>query len=217
VNYSRQSVHPHSASAAAVGTAPSMPDIATAVTQGLIAPLVQGFGQVADAIGTGLAARSRTNRGAAQEHGCGCETAAPCHCTCCVVDADVVIYGFLGETRIASFVIKNDRVRAKKITLALGAFTTRAGQPAPVGGVLLAPTEFELAPCSSRNVVMTVATPLAKPGAPNEPIPDVDDCTVYYSDLRIDGCEMRPLRIAVAILPRDCGAYKIHCHSCCCC
>jgi hypothetical protein len=195
-----------------------MPDIATAITQGLIAPLVQGLGQVADAIGTGLAARStRTSRGAAQKHGCGCETATPCQCTCCVVDADVVIYGFLGETRIASFVVTNDRIRDKKITLALGAFTTRAGKPAPVKGVLLAPTEFELAPCASRNVVMAIATePLGRPGAPNEPIPDVDDCTVYYSDLRIDGCEMRPLRIAVAILPRDCGAYKIHCHSCCC-
>jgi hypothetical protein len=26
----------------------------------------------------------------------------------------------------------------------------------------------------------------------------VDDCTVYYADLRLDGCDNRPIRIALA-------------------
>jgi hypothetical protein len=228
VNYFRQQyVSPGSVvSTAAAGTAPSMPDIAAFISQGLVAPLVQGISQVAlnfsETMGSmgGLAARStRTHRGATQKHGCGCETEEPCHCTCCIVDADVAVYTHLGETRILTFVLTNDRIRPKSIHVAAGPFLDRTGKPAPIKGVLFPPTEFELAPCTSKAVVMAIETgPLGTPGAiPNEPIPDVEDCTVYYSDLRIDGCEMRPLRIAVAILPRECGAYKIHCHSCCCC
>jgi hypothetical protein len=45
---------------------------------------------------------------------------------------------------------------------------------------------------------------------------DVDNCIVYYADLRVEGCEIRPVRIAVALLPRDCGDYRITC-SCQCC
>jgi hypothetical protein len=48
-------------------------------------------------------------------------------------------------------------------------------------------------------------------------IPDVDDCLVAVADLRIQGCETRPLRIAVAILPRDCSRYEVHCGDRCCC
>jgi hypothetical protein len=48
-------------------------------------------------------------------------------------------------------------------------------------------------------------------------VPDVDDCLVAVADLRIQGCDTRPLRIAVAILPRDCNRYEVHCGDRCCC
>jgi hypothetical protein len=47
-------------------------------------------------------------------------------------------------------------------------------------------------------------------------LPDVNDCLVAVGDLRVDGCDIRPVRIAVAILPRDCSAYQIECGCCCC-
>lgn len=228
MNYFQQTVHPHAASAASA--APSMSNIAMFITEGLIAPVFQGLGQVAanfsDTMG-GLASRpARTARDRTRGCGCGCgcEAEEACHCTCCIVDADVVIYSYLGERKVVPLVVENKRVREKDIKVSLGEFT-RAGKPAPVKGVLLRPTEFKLPPCSSHNVVMVVETEAAAaaggsgkpvPDPRDETIPDVEECTVYYADLQVDGCEMRPLRIALAVLPRDCGAYRIRCRECCC-
>lgn len=47
-------------------------------------------------------------------------------------------------------------------------------------------------------------------------LPDVDHCAVSYADLRIAGCDLRSIRIAVAVLPRDCDAYVADCYCTCC-
>ena len=47
-------------------------------------------------------------------------------------------------------------------------------------------------------------------------LPDVDHCAVSYADLRIAGCDLRSIRIAVAVLPRDCDAYIADCACGCC-
>lgn len=47
-------------------------------------------------------------------------------------------------------------------------------------------------------------------------LPDVDDCHVAIADLCIEGCDARPIRVAVAVLPRDCNTYDIHCECACC-
>ena len=47
-------------------------------------------------------------------------------------------------------------------------------------------------------------------------LPDVDECTVLYADLRVEGCGIRPIRIALALLPRDCYAYEAECDCGCC-
>lgn len=51
--------------------------------------------------------------------------------------------------------------------------------------------------------------------APRE-IRDVDDCHVAVADLRVQGCDTRPVRIAVAVLPRVCSPYDIRCDCRCC-
>jgi hypothetical protein len=60
----------------------------------------------------------------------------------------------------------------------------------------------------------------AAEAATNEPgprkIPDVERCEVFYADLRVEGCETRPLRLALVLLPRDCGAFEIDCGCDCC-
>lgn len=225
MNYFQQSRLQPATSFRATAASPSISDVATFISDGLIAPLIQGVSQVALNFSEtmGLARSARAARDRTHKHECGCETERACQCTCCIVDADVAIYAHLGETRIFTFVVENTRVREKDVKVSLGGFTDRAGKAAPVKGVLFPPTEFKLAPCASQVVVMAIETgPLAgssggsQPGAVAEKLLDVEDCTVYYSDLRVDGCEIRPLRIALAILPRDCGAYKIECRSCCC-
>jgi hypothetical protein len=43
----------------------------------------------------------------------------------------------------------------------------------------------------------------------------VDECEVGYAALRAEGCFVRPLSIAVAVLPDDCDAYRRPCGGCC--
>lgn len=45
----------------------------------------------------------------------------------------------------------------------------------------------------------------------------VDSCTVGYATLRAEGCMIRPLVIALAVLPNDCGAHRAGCQCGCCC
>ena len=45
---------------------------------------------------------------------------------------------------------------------------------------------------------------------------DVDDCTVFYADLRVKGCDVRAIRIALVLLPYDCDAYVVDCRCSCC-
>lgn len=173
-----------------------------------------------------------------------CHHDDPCHCFCCVVDADLVVEARLGEIRIVPITLHNERRREREISLDLSSFTTKGGKPAPVVGTILPPTRFTLAACEDRHVVIRLA--VREPGVakfddtldePDTPLdvanaataeftriagdnerrlPDVDDCLVAYGHLRIDGCDIRPVRIAVALLPRDCGAHQVHCACACC-
>lgn len=51
---------------------------------------------------------------------------------------------------------------------------------------------------------------------PARDLRDVDDCHVAVADLRVQGCDTRPIRVAVAVLPRDCGPYEVRCDCGCC-
>ena len=169
-----------------------------------------------------------------------------CHCDCCVYDADLVVYTRVGEQRVVPIRISNERTRTRHITLELSEFTTSGGSPAPVAGKIVTPTEFDLEACERQDAVVVInvgwmsgatATIVSEreavinsmvempPAAEATDQPDdegrrrlrdVDDCVVAYADLRIQGCDVRPVRIAVAILPRDCDAYEVHCACGCC-
>jgi hypothetical protein len=155
--------------------------------------------------------------------GCGCEGRRekcgchrdPCHCNCCIVNADLIVYARLGEVRVIPLYLENSWRRERKITTELSPWTSRGGNPAPVRGKLLPPApEFILPPCGHHKLTLVVEI-----GSIDEEnrLPDVDDCTVAYADLCVRGCDIRPIRIAIAILPRDCEAYEIECGCQCCC
>lgn len=58
--------------------------------------------------------------------------------------------------------------------------------------------------------------PIGAPDRPPRELRDVDECHVGVADLRVQGCDTRPIRIAVAVLPRDCGPYEVRCGCACC-
>jgi hypothetical protein len=131
---------------------------------------------------------------------------------------DLAVYARVGEERVIPIVVENERRRERAIRLELSDWTTRGGRPSGVTTVLLEPTEFTLEPCGERKVMLTVRVSVAGAAADDERrMPaDVDDCMVSIADLRLEGCDHRPLRIAIAVLPRDCDPYTVSCGCGCC-
>ena len=134
-----------------------------------------------------------------------------------------------GEVRRIPITFDNDTRRERDVTLQLGAFATEAGQE--IGWqAAVSPTTFKLSPCGEKTVVLSVTVDCSKfqqapqPGtATNVPPPaetqggaTVDSCKVAYATLRAEGCTIRPLVIAVAVLPESCGAHEASCGCGCC-
>jgi hypothetical protein len=170
--------------------------------------------------------------------GCGSER---CDCRCCITDADLIIYARLGERRVVPVTIENPRRRERQIKLELSQFSTRAGSPVRVRASILGPAEFTLASCQEQQTVLVIEaagdtdkddnppnTDTPNLNTPNDirqaaatdmsraALPDVEDCQVFYADLRVEGCETRPVRIALAVLPRNCDGFKVDCGCGCC-
>ena len=228
-----QSIDPRLA-VAGLPTLSAMPSVETVtrfVGEGLAQPIMTGFRQAAANLfdTLGVAGRPSTWGSAKSSKAKDCcdIPTDPCHCRCCIVDADLVVYGRLGERRVVPLTVENRWRRERKIKMELSTFSSRGGSASPVTGELLPPApEFTLPACGQQAVVLLIqstaaSSPTPNPDRPNEPnqtrtLPDVDDCVVSYADLRVEGCEIRPLRIAVALLPRDCADYRIICRCECC-
>jgi hypothetical protein len=167
-------------------------------------------------------------------HGCGCDQQPhhghDCHCSCCICEADAVEFVHCGERRLIPLLFENDTRRERDVRLDLGAFATRGGQE--LGWqASFSESEFKLPPCGRKTVMLGVTVDCGKlvgqpqpPGQPNvaEPndvvnrLPSVDECKVGYATVRAEGCLVRPLVVAVAVLPNDCGAHKAGCGCGCC-
>jgi hypothetical protein len=175
-------------------------------------------------------------------HDCGCNDCGhdDCHCQCCICDADVVVHARCGEVRRIPVTFENDTRREKPVKLELEKFVTAGGRD--LGWTTqLSETELTLRPCDEHTITVAVqvrcdlfvrtagtaaAAPAAASGDANAKTPagiavdqrfgSVDRCEVGYATLRAEGCLVRPIVIAVAVLPDDCDAYRHPC-SCGCC
>jgi hypothetical protein len=152
-----------------------------------------------------------------------------CHCECCVCDADVLVHARCGEVRRIPVTFENDTRRERPVTIALEPFATAGGRQL---GWPAKPSEvaFTLGPCDEHTVVVSVQVrcePGAGTGEPDRPagrptdaaderVGSVDRCQVGYATLRAEGCLLRPVLIAVAVLPDDCDAYHRPCQCRCC-
>ena len=210
------------------------------INQMAMASLVEGVGRMMlDMAGTINQPREvsrgvRFERQPRHRHDCDCDCddcrggcrRDDCGCRCCIGDVDLVVYTRIGERRVVPIVIENPRRREKEITLELSPWTTRSGKPAQVNAQIMPPTSFTLQPCEEHETVIIINVvgdvigndnPDNPPGSTVPPrLQDLDECQVVYADLRVVGCEIRPIRIALAILPWDCGAYEIDCGCSCC-
>jgi hypothetical protein len=150
---------------------------------------------------------------------CGChEHHEPdCHCSCCIRDADAVEYTRCGETRLIPLTFDNDTRRERQVKLQLGAFATASGKELGWNAEL-SDTDFNLPPCGEKTVVLKVTVDCGPFSGQREgdQRPAVEECKVAYATVRAEGCLVRPLVVAVAVLPNDCGTHRSGC-SCGCC
>jgi len=153
---------------------------------------------------------------------CGCGS-RDCSCSCCIGDSDLIIQARVGERRVVPIVIENTSHREKAVELELSDWSTnRSGNPAvKVTGKLMEPLTFTIAPCSEQAVTIVVEAVVDPASTDTKAVNritlgDVDGCTVYYADLRVKGCDIRPVRIALSLLARDCSPLTIDCRCECC-
>jgi len=164
-----------------------------------------------------------TPSGQRYRHDPCCEPQKDCHCTCCIRDADTVEYTRCGEVRIIPFTFENNTRRERNVTLQLNPFATSSGRELN-WETSLSPTEFQLLPCGEKTVLLTVTVDcrmLAENQDTKRKATDrsvsVDECKVAYATIRAEDCLIRPLVVAVAVLPNDCGAHRAKCQCECCC
>jgi hypothetical protein len=195
----------------------------------LYGPLFRGLGEMYGGL-MGMSAPARKAHSHSHEGGCRECGHHDCHCQCCIVDADLVVYTRAGEQRIAPLVIENSTRREREIRLELGNWTAHGGRKLELDiQSFITPPQFTLAGCEEKQVVLALR--IGWGGDMNEDeirfneesirerdfrLPDIEDCTVVYSDLRVEGCDIRPIRIAVAVMPRNCGAFEVECQCGCC-
>ena len=161
--------------------------------------------------------------------GCGCHDGrgdCDCHCECCVCDADVLVHARCNETRRIPVTFENDTRREKPVKLTLEKFVSAGGKDVGFNGQL-SEAAFTLGPCDEHTVIITVQvkcdafgggtqTPGTADGPKDAKRGTLDRCEVAYATLRAEGCLVRPVVIAVAVLPDDCDDYRRPC-SCGCC
>ncbi|UVO49701.1 hypothetical protein M0208_03935 [Sphingomonas sp. SUN019] len=144
-----------------------------------------------------------------------CAKCAPddCSCRCCVADSDLLVEARVGERRVVPITIENHWRRERDIELELSSWTNVDG--VQISGQIAGPTSFKLEPCGEARVVLVIE--IGGGGTDdNQRTGDVRQCAVAYADLRVKGCDIRPIRIAVAVLPRDCDDYVVDCRCGCC-
>jgi hypothetical protein len=158
-------------------------------------------------------------------HDCDCDD---CHCECCVCDADVLVHARCGEIRRIPVTFENDTRRDRPVTLQLEQFKSAGGRDLK-WTAQLSETEFTLRSCDEHTITVSVTvrcdvsgggdnpSGTAANAATNQPrVGSVDRCEVAYATLRADGCLIRPIVLAVAVLPDDCDAYRRPCGCGCC-
>lgn len=143
-----------------------------------------------------------------------CSKCSPddCRCRCCVSDSDLLLEARVGERRVIPITIENHWRRERDIELELSSWTKVEGLG--ISAQIATPTAFKLEPCGEEKVILVIEISGSFDDRPR--MGDVKDCEVAYADLRVKGCDIRPIRIAVAVLPRDCDDYVVDCRCGCC-
>jgi len=127
--------------------------------------------------------------------------------------ADLVIYSRVGERRIVPLAIYNGRRYRRGIHIEMSDWKESSGWQGVAVSSALDRTELEIAPCSEEHVNLEITSSVATEN--NEPCDDCL-CAVFHANLRFDGCNRSPVRIALVLLGNQCKAARLECDLPCC-
>lgn len=162
-----------------------------------------------------------------------------CRCECCIVDADIIVYAHCGEVRVIPIEVANDTRKVRE-DVSVHVSEVRSGKVLkwptlirPEGPLTLEPcskTKLELLvqiSCCEEHVLEPAPTRAVKGAEPPSLLAaiadhragcgDVDRCEVGYTTIRLGGCLVRPIVVAIAVLPVACDTYRAGCSCSCCC
>jgi hypothetical protein len=174
---------------------------------------------------------------------CGDRHHRDCRCDCCIVDADIIVYARCGELRVIPIEITNDTRKVREnVEVDVSDVRTSGGRVLPWATVLRPTGPLTLEPCSTTKLELGVhivcgerkEEPQAQTGRgaaakeaakdlvtrlidERDAFPDVDRCEVGYATVRVGGCLVRPIVVAIAVLPNECDTYRAGCSCSCCC
>jgi hypothetical protein len=175
-----------------------------------------------------------------RDRDCGCERTT-CRCDCCVVDADIIVYGHCGEVRVVPIEIDNDTRKPREdVSLDISDVRTAGGRLLPWQTATTVQGPLTLDACSTTRFEILVRVDCRssdRDGEANPPADkgkgaktdreaegrafvetvDVDDCVVGYFTVSLGGCLTRPIVVAVAALPYACDSYRTGCACASCC
>lgn len=161
----------------------------------LVGGLVGLFANPAVSRNPGASRRSHCN--------CGCHEPAPCrHAGRLQATTDIKLETQLGERRIISLLVENNRPRESTVTFRAGPWLNAHGQATAI------PVEFTPASATLKpgeTVGVRAAITLAEP---------LEADMAYYSEIIIEGCSVRPITICVLVQSRNCGARYVLCDEC---
>lgn len=151
-----------------------------------------------------------------------------CRCECCIVDADIVVYAHCGETRVIPIEVANDTRKIREdIEVHVSEVRSAGGRVLPWAATLHPAGTVTLQPCSKTHLELIVHISCGEKGdqaaqgeaaePSRERVADVDRCEVGYVTVRLEGCVIRPIVVAVAALPLSCDSYRTGCSCSCCC
>jgi hypothetical protein len=190
--------------------------------------------------------RDRECDGCEDRHDRGCRGRCEhdCRCDCCIVDADIIVYAHCGEIRVVPIEVANDTRKIRENVDVQVSDVRSAGGRVLAWPALIRPHgPLTLQPCSTTKLELLVQVVCGDQSAEASPEPtgktdeaspappsalaalaskgdgssDVDQCEVGYATIRLDGCLIRPIVVAIAVLPLGCDSYRAGCSCSCCC
>ncbi|HEY7054342.1 MAG TPA: hypothetical protein VH496_19730 [Mycobacterium sp.] len=176
-----------------------------------------------------------------KERECGCHDDRDCRCECCIEDADVVVYAHCGEIRVVPIEVANDTRRDRDdVSVEVSDVRSAGGRTLPWKVLVNPQGPLTLPACSTTKLELLVhivcgdpkqngdsktkpargdqdQSPLRIVAAQRLETGDVDECEVGYVTIRLGGCLVRPIVVAIAALPDICDSYRVGCACSCCC